>query len=132
MHAKHVRVPGARRRHQHRFALGKRAVRVRAGLEKGLDQSGVAILRRERNRGDAITARGLHVGARGNQHLRHRDVVGADRPMERGHTVGLGRIHVGPLCDQRSNGRPVAVLHGVDQTNATSGGFETSHRQEDE
>ena len=50
--------------------------------------------------------------------------------MECGHSIGLGRVDVGVLGNQRADCRAITLLHGIDETNVAAGGFEPGHRNE--
>ena len=60
-------LPGARCRHQRRFAARKRGVRIRPGLQQQLDHRSVPVLARQRQRRHSVPVGGLHIGARANQ-----------------------------------------------------------------
>ena len=51
------------------------------------------------------------VRARADQHVDQFLVAAVGRPVQRRRAVGLRRVHIGLLCDQRAHGRLVAA-HG--------------------
>ena len=109
-------VGAARGRGQHQRSgpvLFHRA-RVRPGFDQGLDHRRTAVLARHHQGTDRVEASGrLRIRARLNQDARQFQIVMRRRPVQRRHAVSLGRVHVGFLCDQGTNGVFVALLSGI-------------------
>jgi hypothetical protein len=85
-------------------------VRIRAGHEEATDHGRVALSGRDVERRDAVTTGGFDVGARANQRLGCREIIGADGPVQRSRPVDSGTIHVGARLEQPLDGlqRPLA------------------------
>src|SRR4029077_17712141 len=77
------------------------------------DEIAVAVRAGEGERGYTIPVRRPGVGAGANQEVGGVDVVLIGCPVQRGHPVNLGRVHVRVLPQQHANRRAVHFFGGV-------------------
>jgi len=125
----------ARGRHQRGLAFRKRGVGIGTGREQHLDDRRVAGGAGEREWGDAVAVGSFDLCASANQQLGRLRVVGADRPVQRRRPVGLGRVDVNALPDERLHGRAIAGLNRVDESNrsgADAAGADRQQRPDDD
>ena len=57
----------------------------------------------------------LHVGRRRDQELGDLGVAALGRPVQRGHAVAPGRVHVRALIEERPDGLRVSLPRGLDE-----------------
>ena len=76
---------------------GQRRVRIGAGIEKPLDDGGVAVGAGERQRRHAVAVRRAHIGAGREQPVHEIEIVVIRRPVQRRRAVRLRRVDVGAL-----------------------------------
>ena len=105
----------SRSEHQRRFSRAHLRVGIGAGLQQLIDDCGVAVSGGENQRRHTIVVGGLDVGARANQQRGRFHVFAIRRPVQGRRTIGLRRVDVGFLFQQRLHRRLVAALHGVGQ-----------------
>ena len=96
-HFHRVQVAGARGHHERRIAHGSNLVGIRAGLQQFVDHRGGPAFAGKKERRRAIAIGRFDVRARGDEHVRHGRIVVVNGPLQGSCTVGLGRVHVGPL-----------------------------------
>jgi hypothetical protein len=109
------RIARVRGEHEHRFAFGgEHGVRVLARVEQAADGGGTAVHRGEIDRPHTLAVHRVHVGARREQRVHHRDIVALHGPVQRRHAVELGGIHVVGF-HERPHGGEIAAHRGVHQ-----------------
>ena len=117
------RVAGARREHQRRLSGTHGAVRIRSGLQQPIDDRGVAVAGRQRQRGDAVVVGRIDAGAGTDQQGRRVRVFQVGGPVQRRRAIALRRVDIGVLLQQRQNGLRVAALYRVgEQAGIVAGG----------
>ncbi len=85
-------------------------VGVFTGFQQLLDHDRVAVGRGEREWRGAEPIGGLYVRARANQQIGGFEIAGADGPVERCCSIGLRRVHVHLLLQERVDGGAVPGL----------------------
>ena len=92
------------------------AVGIDAGVEEPLDDARRTVERRQIQRADAVAGRRARIRARIEEQIHELKVVALGRPVERGETVALCRVHVCPLFQQRANGLDIFLLHRLNES----------------
>ncbi len=93
---------GPRRHHQGCFTVAERLVGIGAGAEKELDHFGGARLAGERQGGHSCVGHGGSLCASGEQLSGGGCIGTVSSPVQCRRTVGLRRVHVGGLREQRA------------------------------
>ena len=95
---------GPHRSHQHGVAADVGAIRVGTGGHQPADYRRIAKVSGQVKRCHAVAACSLDVRASANQRIHCLDVVGANRPMQRGRPVDCDGVDVGFLLNIRGDG----------------------------
>ncbi len=109
-----VDVAGPRRHHEGRLAMRQDGhVRVGSGFQQLFDHRRVAVDAGQRQRSGALAVGGGHVCAGLNQQSCRLQVVAVHSPVQRRRTIGLRRIDVRALLQQRAQRRAVPFHDGI-------------------
>ena len=103
-------LPAARRFHERSFPGEERRIGISFGVEQFCGDGFVGVGCGNIERGRAIVVLGVHIRAGFQENFDHLCIVARRRPEQRGRSVGLRDIHVGPTAKQRLNRGAVARL----------------------
>ena len=101
----------ARRHHERGFAVQGSPVGISAGCEEFVDHRRAAIFSGQPERGRAVAVREVHVGAGGDQNVRHFEIVAIGGPLDGRCPVGLDSVDIRFLPEEHPQGGGIA-FHG--------------------
>ncbi len=107
-----IRQAECARQHQHGHATGQAMFDLRAGLQQGSDDIGLAHAHRRRQRRGAAIGCALRVGTAAEQMRNHAQVAATGRTQQRGAALGIDGIHRQTEVDQASHRIGIASHRG--------------------
>ncbi len=97
-----IHLAGCRRQHERCRPGRRRRVDVRSRIHQRVDDRRRAVLAGEvQRRVAAQPCRRPHVGPGVEQNAGQLGIAVGDRPVQRGHAIALGRVHIGAVAQQR-------------------------------
>ena len=116
--------------HEGGFSARIGRVGIRPGAQQCVDHGCISIDATKVKRRHAVARRSIDFCARANQQLSCLQIILTDCPMKGGHTVGLGRVHVDLLLEQRANRISIRSHHCVRQASISASGVQADSREQ--